>query len=240
MKKYIFGSMVITAIVASLVVACDSRGNRQVEAVKAENQPKSKENLSYGDLIIKEESYYLMIPVYLGFGEQTKDDSLSISRSYKQEAKINNLIFYHKQNGGNNVLLNKSAVINSFDLLEVKTEDKKTQRVWFYRIIDQDTNQDKELNEQDAIGGYISDLSGQNLTQVTPTNSQIVNWFILPSQNAILIKIIYDTNKDKKFTSEDKSNYLRVSLGKPEMGKEIINEQVEKQLKSTKSPSAKN
>lgn len=58
--------------------------------------------------------------------------------------------------------------------MEVKAANKPTTRVWLYRIIDQDTNTDKKLNGEDATIGYLSDLSGKNLQQITPNNTRII------------------------------------------------------------------
>ncbi len=129
-----------------------------------------------------------------------------------------NLIFYRKQDGEAHLLLNKKAIITSFDLLEVKTANKPITRVWLYRIIDQDTNTDKKLNSADATIGYLSDLSGKNLQQITPNNTRIINWVVVPSQNAIFLKIIKDSDNDKKFTEEDNTNFVRVNLDKIGIG----------------------
>lgn len=58
--------------------------------------------------------------------------------------------------------------------MEVKAANKPTTRVWLYRIIDQDTNTDKKLNGEDATIGYLSDLSGKNLQQITLNNTRII------------------------------------------------------------------
>ncbi|BAY31185.1 hypothetical protein NIES2107_30440 [Nostoc carneum NIES-2107] len=103
---------------------------------------------------------------------------------------------------------------------------------WLYRIVEQDTNADKKLNSADAIAGYLSDLSERNLLQITPNNTQILNWVIVPSQNALFIKVIKDSDNDKKFTANDKTNFMRVNLDNPAMGTEIISNAIEQEIKS--------
>ncbi len=234
MKNYSFLNKITTAIIiATLSFSCKSSVSRNPEQAKATDKPKPQPNLVYGDLIIKEQSDYLMIPVTLPEQNEDKGIDLNLSRSYERNNQLlYNLIFYRKQDGEAHLLLNKKAIITSFDLLEVKAVNKPTTRVWLYRIIDQDTNTDKKLNSADATIGYLSDLSGKNLQQITPNNTRIINWVVVPSQNAIFLKIIKDSNNDKKFTEEDKTNFVRVNLDKIGIGTEIISEQIEQEINS--------
>jgi hypothetical protein len=237
MRNYSFLRTIATAIiVATLALSCNTTVTRKTEdaRAKASAQSKAQPKITYGELIIKEQSEYLMIPVNVLEKNQEKESVLDLgSRSYeKDNGRLYNIVFYRKQDSETHLLLNKKAIINSFDFLESKTAGKPPLRLWLYRIVDQDTNQDKKLNSEDAILGYISDLSGKNLQQITPNKTQILNWVVLPSQTAILIKILKDSNNDNKFTSEDQTNFVRASLDKPSIGNEIINDKLEKEIKS--------
>ncbi|RCJ25457.1 hypothetical protein A6S26_16940 [Nostoc sp. ATCC 43529] len=233
MKNYTLLKKITTAIIiAAVSFSCEPEVTRNGEQAKATDKPKPESNIIYGDLIIKEQSDYLMIPVNLPDQDGEKGGNLSLSRSYEKSNNLYNIVFYRKQDGEAHLLLNKKAVINSFELLEVKAANKPITRLWLYKIIDQDTNADKKINTNDAIVGYISDLSGKNLQQITPNNTQIINWVILPSQNAIFLKIIKDSNNDKKFTGEDNTNFVRVNLDQPGIGTEIISDRLEQEIKS--------
>lgn len=228
--KKIFLAIFIT----TFALSCESTENKKIEQTQANTtvKPTPQPNINYGELIIKEQSDYLMIPVISTEQKSEKNTNYSLSRSYEKYNLIYNFIFYHKQDQSNHLLFKKKVIINSFDFLETKLAGKTPTRLWLYRVIEQDTNGDNKLNYEDAIVGYISDLSGKNLIQVTPNNTQIQNFVIIPSQNALLLKIIKDSDKDKKFTAKDKTNFLRVSLDKPAMGTEIISEQIEQESKS--------
>ncbi|MDZ7969020.1 MAG: hypothetical protein RM368_29390 [Nostoc sp. DedSLP03] len=235
MKNYRFLNKITTAIiVAALSFSCKSSVSKNAEQAKATEKPKPQQNLIYGDLIIKEQSDYLMIPVSLAEQNEDKGVDLNLSRSYEKERnnQLYNIIFYQKQGNEAHLLLNKKAIIASFDLLEVKTVNKPTTRVWLYKIIDQDTNIDKKFNSEDATIGYLSDISGKNLQQITPNNTRIISWVLVPGQNAIFLKILKDSDNDKKFTKEDKTNFVRVNLDKIGMGTEIISDQIEQEIKS--------
>ncbi|MBH8561582.1 hypothetical protein I8748_05210 [Nostoc sp. CENA67] len=238
MKNDRFWKRISTAIIiAGLCLSCESSTIKKTEQVKAAENQNTELNVDYGELIIKEKSDYLMIPVYVTVHDQNQEDKLNFSRSYERANKpLYNIIFYHKQDGISHLLLNQKAIINSFDFLETKTSNKPPTRFWVYKILEQDTNQDKKLNSEDAVIGYLSDLSGKNLQQITPNNSQIINWVVVASQNALFIKILKDSNNDKKFTEKDKTNFIRVNLDQPGMGTEIISDQIEQQIKSYHTP----
>jgi hypothetical protein len=221
-------------VIATFAFSCESTDNRNIKQTHANTtvQPTPQQNINYGDLIIKEQSDYLMIPVISTEQKPDKKIDYSLSRSSERYETIHNFIFYQKQDGATNLLFKKKVIINFFDFLETKIVGKTPTRLWLYQIIEQDTNADKKLNSGDAILGYISDLSGKNLVQVTPNNTQLLKWVIVPSQNALFLKIIKDSNKDQKFTAKDQTNFLRVNLDKPAMGTEIISEQIEQESKS--------
>jgi hypothetical protein len=238
MKNYsVLGTVTTAVVIATLALACDTTVNRKTAETKAKAsaQQKSQPNISYGEFIIKEQSDYLMIPVNVVEQNQDKESGFNLESrsSYERDnSKLYNMMFYRKQDGETHLLLNKKAVINSFDFLETKPAGKTPSRFWLYKMIDKDSNQDKKLNPEDAIVGYMSDLSGKNLQQVTPDKTQVINWVVIPSQNAIFFKIIKDSNNDNKFTYEDQTNFVRVNLDKPGIGSEIISDKIEQEIKS--------
>ncbi len=224
---------IASIIVATLCISCNAKvENREQSEANAQQTPQPK--IIYGDLIIKKESDYLMIPIsILTDANQGEKDGLNFSsgssRSYRDKKTIYNLIFYSKKDASTNILLNKKAIIKSFDLIEKKGIGQPVKRFWLYRIIEKDTNQDNKLDYRDATAGYLSDLSGRNLQQITPDNTQLNSWKVVQSTGAIFLEITKDTDNDQKF---DTKSYIRVNLDNPGIGKEIISNQLEDQIKS--------
>ncbi len=233
MNRSFLKKTILFTTISIFSFSCGTKVARNTEHINTNVAEKlqPETDINYGDLIIKGESDYLMIPVNLDEPNEKDESNWNSSRYENKSRKISNLIFYHKPDGNTNLLLNKKAMINSFDLLDKKLTGKPNPKFWLYRIIEQDTNGDKKLNEADAIIGYLSDLSGKNLQQITPNNTQVINWVVVPSQNAIFLKIRKDSNNDKKFTEKDQTNFVRVNLDKPEMGTEIISDQIEQEIK---------
>lgn len=222
-------------VVATLSVSCNARVDRQTEQSQANAQQTPQPSIVYGNLIIKKESDYLMIPVSIfpdaNQGEKSwkNKGSGSYSRSYKDRKNLYNIIFYSKKDASTNALLDKKAIIKSFDIIEKKATGQPVKRFWLYRIIEKDTNKDNKLDYQDATVGYLSDLSGRNLQQITPDNTQLNSWNIVQSTGAIFLEITKDTDDDKKF---DTTSYIRVNLDNPDIGKEIIGNELEDKIKS--------
>ncbi|TAE60827.1 MAG: hypothetical protein EAZ87_04330 [Nostocales cyanobacterium] len=241
MKIYDIQKTITVITLTLLTVSCEARENETTansvkqpvnNPVNVNNIFNNSPNITYGDLIIQKSSDYIMIPVNLPDQEQDANLDLNLSRSYERDKKTYNMIFYHQKTGETQLLLDKKAIIKDYKLLEIKSKDKPNKEFWLFQIIDKDTNKDQKLNNQDAVIGYISDLSGKNFKQITPDNTQLINWVILPSENAILLKIIKDSNQDLKFTDPDNTNFVRVNLEKPEIGKEIIPNELESKIKS--------
>ncbi|MBW4478242.1 MAG: hypothetical protein KME54_15595 [Tolypothrix brevis GSE-NOS-MK-07-07A] len=223
----------IAIIVAILSSSCQANIFRKTEEAKTKAiaEEKSQPNIVYGDLILKEQSDYLMIPVIIKQNSQSRQISFSSDYSDKR-IQFYNIIFSNKKSSETHLLLKKKAIITSFEFLEKKEEKKPSTRFWLYRIIETDTNKDNKLNTQDAIIGYISDSSGKNLQQITPNNTQLINWTIVQSVGAIFLKVLEDSDNDKKFTERDKINFIKVNLNKPGIGTEIISDQIDQEIKS--------
>lgn len=231
---------VLTAILLLsllVIVSCKTGIIRDTEQTKAiaqsSKQTSSKQNIVYGELVIKEESDYILIPVRLsGDKNQSRTSILESSLSYERQDLFSNLIFYRKQDGETHLLLNKKALLSSFDFLEKKEPGKTPIRYWLYRILENDTNADKKLTLEDATIGYLSDLSGKNLQQITPNNTQLVSWNVVQSIGVIFARIIKDSDNDKKFTERDETAFIKINLDKPTIGTEIISEQIKQQIQS--------
>ncbi|MEM7726126.1 MAG: hypothetical protein AAF208_07090 [Cyanobacteria bacterium P01_A01_bin.45] len=206
-------------------------GNKQETNSQVKNNtPVLPVNLIYKDILIKEKSDHILIPVSISPDKNQEREGI-FNRNSKKTENYYNIIFYSKSSGETSLLLNKEAIIKSFDFIEVTQEDS-TQGFWIYKIIENDTNNDNMMNHKDAMIAYISDSSGKNLRKITPDNTQLINWSLIPNQEEIIIKVLEDTDKDKNFSELDRATFLKVSLSKPQIGNEIIKDELEKKIKS--------
>jgi hypothetical protein len=238
MANHSFLRRIFTAILLStLLLSCQTRVTRETEQTKKAAQSSKPNNstqkIIYGDLVIKEQSDYIMIPVSLAEDKNQNRKKLLDSSSYYERSNLySNIIFYRKKDGVSHLLLTQKALISSFELLERKQPGKPLTRFLLYRIIETDTNGDKKLTPEDATLGYLSDMAGKNLQQITPNNTQFISWTVVQSIGAIFIKIIKDSDKDKKITERDETTFIKVDLDKPSIGTEIISDKIKQKIRS--------
>ena len=194
---------------------------------KEQQQEQQTTKIDYGRTIIQEASDHVIIPVGIIASSQYKflrsQDFYSKSSLYSgQSLLINNLIFHHKKTHENKLLLNSKAIISQFDYLNnawydanykkhgnIEQNKKSFPKYIIYKIIQNDTNQDRQLNQEDAEIGYLSDRSGNNLTRITPQNTQLQSWQFDPSREILILSVIEDLNGDKYFEQNDlKTAYI--------------------------------
>ena len=126
------------------------------------------------------------------------------------------------------LLLDRKAIISS--IYYPSNSKGKFIKFLLYAITDKDTNGDGYINGDDETLVYISDMSGKNLKQITPPGTQFLDWNMDEKGTFILISIVKDTNKDKKFDDKDDTTIIKVNALKPEIGQEIIGEDTLKAL----------
>ncbi|PMB47583.1 hypothetical protein CEN39_24115, partial [Fischerella thermalis CCMEE 5201] len=94
MDNHIFFKKIAAfTLVAALSFSCEGGITRKSEQTQAAAQQKSEQNLVYGELIVKEQSDYLMIPV--GLTDKNQDRLYSYENRYNYY--YNNIIFYGKK-----------------------------------------------------------------------------------------------------------------------------------------------
>ena len=227
-RKLMCGAATIVALAGLAFAACTSKTVGQSEENEA-----SPPKITYGGIILPENSDYLIVPVNLGAERGSKLEILSGERTYEGGANLYNLIFYNRKDGSSHLLLDKKAAIASFDILSQDQKDSEPtlQRV-LYRIIEVDTNEDGSLNNQDAVIGYLSDLSGKTLTQVTPNDTQLLSWQVDEASGSLFLHIQNDSDSNQQFTAKDSTTILKVDLEKPAVGNAIIPDKILTQLES--------
>jgi hypothetical protein len=217
----------------------------------AVNDIKNQQILVYGDYMDLDSTDYLLIPLGMKVVDGKEDKGLRSKSSdeysdsytgsyssYKYNfyslnfGNCNNIIFYNKKNDETHLLLQKPAIISQFYF---PYYDKEYTGDKYYFILlgirEDDTNLDGYINEEDAETVYLSDLSGKTMFKITPDNTQLVDWFVDMSTNNILMKVRFDTNKDRKFNYFDEIEILKTSIDSPVEGKKIIGKEIKANIK---------
>jgi len=73
-------------------------------------------------------------------------------------------------------------------------------------------NDDNALDNQDPVYLYISTKTGDNLKQITPKGLTVISWTLSKDKKMILVKVMNDKTKNKKFGNGDDQLYYRIDL----------------------------
>ena len=215
-------------------------GNRPAQPAAA--------RLTYGSPILTDQSEYVMVPVRME-GATTSAGGAYLksyaSRSYSGVSKsawiysgyggepFHNLVFRHKQSGESHLLLDKPAVISRcyFPTERPGKDESHPPKFLLVSISDTDTNHDGVIDEEDAAIGYMSDLAGRQMRQVTPPNTQLLDWEIDRTDHLIYLRVRGDTNHDGKFTDTDDEWIVQVSADQPAIGTPVVDEALRQKLR---------
>lgn len=221
LKKLLYGSFFLT-----MTLATSSCRISDVGIPLNTTEVETDLVLEYGEVIIQDDVQEVIIPVGISVESYNRFSSSSKFHSQSDLYDANsllatNLIFYNPKNNKTHLLLEQKAVISQFNYLQnpdlnrevtnkitrriatAKNQSPPAQKI-IYKIIDNDTDADGKLTRADAEIGYLSNLSGKELVQITPAQTKLLNWQLAPQTNMILISLQLDSNEDKKFTREDR------------------------------------
>jgi hypothetical protein len=244
----IVGGIVGAILILLVIYIFDTNRRNQQEGLRlvtndsTANDSKKQQVLVYGDYMDLDSTDFLLIPLGMKTLDKLDDKGLRSKssseytegytgsyRSYKYNfysldfGNCNNIIFYNKKTEESHLLLQNPAIISQF-YFPFYNKDYVGDKFYFILlgIREDDSNADGYLNHDDAEKVYVADLSGKNMVQVTPDNTQLVDWFIDPATNNILMKVRNDSNKDLKFNSYDEIDILKTSIDEPSIGKAVI------------------
>lgn len=215
------------------------------------NNDRKLKVLVYGDYKDLDSTDYLLIPLGMKTLESqrsmhakaasaTSDEEHAGATTYQNFKynfysldfeDCNNIIFYNKKTEETHLLLQKPAIISKF-YFPYYDKEFKGKKYWFIllAINEDDTNTDGYLNAEDAERVYVADLSGANMIQINPDNTQLMDWYIDSTTNNILMKVRYDSNEDRKFNYYDDVEILKTQIGNLAQGRAIINNEIKSNI----------
>ena len=231
-------------------------GLRLVSNDSIENAKDRKEKiLVYGDYKDLDSTDYMLIPLGMKTLESQKRNNSKTSditgtsasseieenpegnQNYKYNfhsisfEDCNNIIFYNKKTEETHLLLQKPAIISEFYFpFPNKAYKGKKYSFLLLGVREDDTNADGYINDEDAEKIYTADLSGANMIQISPDNTQLVDWYIDSTTNNILLKVRFDNKKKKKFNYYDDVDILKTQIGNFSKAQPIINPEIKKNI----------
>ena len=101
--------------------------------------------------------------------------------------------------------------IQSVTFLNTFAEKTKKQ-ILVYSFVDNDTNKDGNVNQNDIKSLALSNIDGSNFTKLSEDFSEIMDWNIIEAKNRLYFRCIEDINKNGAFDKNDKVHYHYVNL----------------------------
>ena len=233
----------------------EEEGLRLVSNDSIENARDHKEKiLVYGDYKDLDSTDYMLIPLGMKTLENqkrlaktsavasssTSSDETDEQKSYQNYKynfysmtfeDCNNIIFYNKKTEETHLLLQKPAIISEFYFpIPNKAYKGKKYSFLLLGIREDDSNTDGYINDEDAEKVYTADLSGANMIQISPDNTQLIDWYIDSTTNNILLKVRFDSNKDQKFNYYDDVEILKTPIYNFSKAQPVINPEIKKNI----------
>ncbi|MGC4041737.1 MAG: hypothetical protein QM710_13360 [Flavobacterium sp.] len=224
------------ALYISLIFAATLAGCKKEEAQKPKvsyentSKPKSESSsdttqIEVADLPVNMEgTNFLIHPIGVMTGsprgsKSSSDAEPSFTVSNYGEFQITgylkNLKFQEIGKDSIYALTDKPMLIETATYLK-NFADKSKQQLMVYSLADMDTNKDGKLDSSDIKSLYISTISGQKFTKLSPELQELIDWKILESKNLLYFRTVQDASKNGEFGRNDIVHYFYVSLADKE------------------------
>ncbi|WP_293893825.1 hypothetical protein [Flavobacterium sp.] len=170
--------------------------------------------------IIMEGTNFLIHPIGVMTGNvkgiksaSDSQESFTVSNygEYQITGYLKNLKFQEIGKDTLYALTNKQILIETATYLKTFSDISK-QQLLVYSLADMDTNKDGKLDSSDIKSLYISTISGQKFTKLSPDFQELIDWKIIESKSILYFRTIQDTNKNGEFDAEDQLQYHFVNL----------------------------
>ncbi len=206
--------------------------NVAVDSIAVINDPKNNLNIQTNSFSEIDSSGILMFP--LSMGETGRDDE---SLSYYKEMQSNNywnIIFLNSKTNEYHLLSDRKMLINGYNIKYDNSNFiniSQTKNLIFYSITTDDYNKDKKLTQEDPNYLFVTDKTGNNFRQISPSNYHLQNWEFIKSVNKVIMSVKKDSDKNNKFDDKDEVTTFEIDIDKGTEAKEIFSQEFKNKLK---------
>ncbi|HKO77454.1 MAG TPA: hypothetical protein VJU52_09560 [Flavobacterium sp.] len=148
------------------------------------------------------------------YGSSSVNDlsfTISNASEYEITGFLQNIKFQKIGSDSIKALTDKPVLIQTATYLKT-ISDKINKQIMVYSMMDMDTNKDGKLDVSDITTLYLSEISGDKLTKVSPDLQELIDWNLIESQKRLYFRTVEDTNKNGKFDSKDVVHYNYIDL----------------------------
>jgi hypothetical protein len=224
LSKYILG-LAILSLVSCKKEETTPKVKYEDSKTKVETPVKvDSSSIKIADLpILMEGTRYLIHPIgdvrvyddYKSVYGSSKTNQVSYAISnynrFELTGYFTNLKFQNIDSTSVRTLTTDRIQIQTVTFLNTFAEKTKKQ-ILVYSFVDNDTNKDGNVNQNDIKSLALSNIDGSNFTKLSEDFSEIMDWNIIEAQNRLYFRCIEDINKNGAFDKDDKVHYHYVNL----------------------------
>lgn len=224
LSKYILG-LAILSLVSCKKEETTPKVKYEDSKTKVEAPAKvDSSSIKIADLpILMEGTKYLIHPIgdvrvyedYKSVYGSSKTNQVSYAISnynrFELTGYFTNLKFQNIDSTSVRTLTTDRIQIQTVTFLNTFAEKTKKQ-ILVYSFVDNDTNKDGNVNQNDIKSLALSNIDGSNFTKLSEDFSEIMDWNIIEAQNRLYFRCIEDINKNGAFDKDDKVHYHYVNL----------------------------
>jgi len=139
-----------------------------------------------------------------------------------------NVLVRNANTGEMHLALDENAVIYTLEFPtkhigdDSDSDDFPPVGMLFWEMAYTDSSGDGVIDEDDDVGAYLSDADGHNLQRITPIPSRVLERTYDKKNNMLLLRILRDTNGDKKIDDKDNASLIESSLTTRTIVREIL------------------
>lgn len=213
--KHIIGILLILGL-----ISCQ-KPKPQIESIEKEDLTREQIDsiltafkFEYESPIIFDSSDQVMIPISTELlGKRTM---YSKDGYYSDDyPRYWNALFYNRTTRESRLLTEdkmRISIIHVINGEEYEEASKIMREKVLYQIGDIDFNKDGKLNGLDPEYLFSSEITGENLTRISPLEEDLQYFKILPHANQLLIRTLRDANQDLVFDKKDESIWYNAEL----------------------------
>ena len=157
-------------------------------------------------------------------------------------AAVVNVLMRHAETGEMRLALKQNAVVRA---LEYPQRGHQRPDMWnafppkgvlYWEVAADDSNRDGVIDNEDDVGAFLSDVDGSNMARITPSPSRVLEKIYDKERNALLLRILMDTNKDGTLGNNDMPALIESSVTQRKVLREVLDNEALSDLMAAAEP----
>ena len=195
------------------------------------NDPKNNLSIQAKLMVQVDSSDVIMFPLSM----QEKD--MGGKKSSYKDLPYNaywNIIFYNSSASQYYLLSDRKMMVTDY-FTGAQQYENQTQyhpQYIFYKVIIEDYNQDKILDDHDPEYLFITDRKGKHFRQISPPGYKILSWQYIKASDKVFMIVTKDNDHNKKFEDWEEVTSFAIAIDRDTLPTEIFPGEFKNQLKA--------